>query len=247
MNDEPQCRRPLPVAAPPRVRDRLAAAHDGPLRVVHRGPHALYLALDGWCLGIVDDTAAQVPCALRTSAGHLAALTGAGAVVQGGRLRLDGRPVVVGRLVGTAVPTLTARALARARTLLGRSPRRPARLDERAVDRLVGAGGGLTPYGDDVLCGWLAAHRAAAVPTPAVDAAVRARLHRTTLLSATLLDCALGGEVVPEYAAWVAALGGPDEPAAERALLGVGHSSGRGLLAGGRQALAELADRTVAA
>ena len=67
---------------------------------------------------------------------------------------------------------------------------------------MLGRGDGLTPLGDDVLCGWLALHRAAGVPTPDVDAEVRAEhLHRTTLLSATLLDCALHGEVMPEFAA----------------------------------------------
>ena len=76
---------------------------------------------------------------------------------------------------------------------------------------LVGRGDGLTPYGDDVLCGWLAMHRAAGVETPDVDEAVREHLSRTTLLSATLLDCAIHGEVIPEFAAYVAALGTPDE------------------------------------
>ena len=40
---------------------------------------------------------------------------------------------------------------------------------------------GLTPLGDDLLCGWIATHRAAGVPTPEIDRAVRAGLHRTTL------------------------------------------------------------------
>ena len=93
---------------------------------------------------------------------------------------------------------------------------------------------GLTPYDDDVLCGWLAIHRAAGVATPEVDAAVRAHLGRTTMLSATLLDCAMHGEVIPEFAAWVA-----DRSRAD-ALLAVGHTSGRGMLAGARFALDHL-------
>ena len=56
--------------------------------------------------------------------------------------------------------------------------------------------------------------------TDDVAAAVRGTLDRTTLLSATLLDCALHGEVLPEFAAYVAALGTPAEDAAATALIG---------------------------
>lgn len=117
----------------------------------------------------------------------------------------------------------------------------PHGLDAAAVRRLVGAGDGLTPLGDDVLCGWLAAHRSLGVPTPEVDAEVRAQAARTTLLSATLLDCALHGEVLPELGGWLAALVTPqDLPAATRALLAVGATSGAGLLAGARLAVDHL-------
>ena len=44
-------------------------------------------------------------------------------------------------------------------------------------------------------------------------AAVRDVLDRTTVLSATLIDCALHGEVLPEFAAYLAALGTPAEDA----------------------------------
>ena len=68
-----------------------------------------------------------------------------------------------------------------------------------------------------MLCGWLAVHRASGHATDAVDAAVRDRLHRTTSLSAALLDCAMHGEVIPEFAAYVAALGTLARSAAGRA------------------------------
>lgn len=225
----------LPAAASRRVRDRLRRAADGPLRVVHHGPHSIYLDLDGWCLGVVDAVAAQVPCALRATS--LVGVSGDRGDVRGGVLHLDGMPVTVGRLVHVGVPPLAP------------SPGSPCprtQDPESWVARLVGAGDGLTPYGDDVLCGWLAIHRAAGVATPDVDAAVRALLHRTTLLSATLLDCAMHGEVLPEFAAWVAALGTAGEPAAAAALEAIGHTSGRGLLEGARLALDEL-DTAVAA
>ena len=51
--------------------------------------------------------------------------------------------------------------------------------------RWSGRGEGLTPLGDDVVCGWLAAHRGAGTPTPEVDDAVRRLLPRTTTLSAS--------------------------------------------------------------
>ena len=88
-----------------------------------------------------------------------------------------------------------------------------------------------------MLCGWLAIHHAAGVGVPEMARAVSASLARTTTLSATLLDCALHGEVLPEFARVVRALGSADAPAAElEAAVGdlarIGHTSGRALLLG---------------
>lgn len=210
------------------MRDRLGSAPDGPLTVVHRGPHAVYLDLAGQCLGVVDGAAAQVPCALRVAS--LTGVEAGSASVVDGVLHLDGVPVPIGRIVDVSVPRLPGRSTVDA---VGPGP-------TEWVAALVGAGSGLTPYGDDMLCGWLAMHRAAGVDTATVDAAVLDLLHRTTLLSATLLDCALHGEVLPEFAAWVRAIGTPAEAAAAAALQAVGHTSGRGLITGARRALASL-------
>ncbi len=226
------------AAAPVRVRDRLRARADGPLPVVHRGPHALYLDLDGWCLGLLASSATAVPCALRIASPGLGRLAGASAAVRDGALHLDGRPVRIGRLVDTAVPRISV-PMAGATHDLTPPP-------HDLVSSRLGRGDGLTPYGDDVLCGWLAVHRAAGVATPAVDAEVRAGMARTTLLSATLLDCALHGEVIPEFATYVASLGTCAAPA-RAALARVGHSSGRGLLAGARLALHRLGHEGTAA
>ncbi|MEJ7794447.1 MAG: DUF2877 domain-containing protein [Nocardioides sp.] len=114
------------------------------------------------------------------------------------------------------------------------------RVDTDVATRLIGRGEGLTPLGDDLLAGWLALHRAAGVGTAEVDDVVRSHAHRTTLLSATLLDCAVHGEVVPEFAAWVAALGTPEAPPRAAALSAVGATSGAGLLHGAHLALAQL-------
>ncbi len=182
----------------------------------------MYVDVAGRCVGIVGKRATAVPCALRTALDVLPDV--AQALVRGGVLHLDEQSVVVGRLVDVAVPRLARSG-------------GPGAID---AAELVGRGDGLTPYGDDVLCGWLAVHRAAGVATPDVDAAVRALAVTTTLLSATLLDCAMHGEVIPEFAAWVAALGTDDEEPRADVLARVGHTSGRGLLEGARRALADL-------
>jgi hypothetical protein len=161
-----------------------------------------------------------VPCALRTRLDVLPAVRSAS--VRGGVLHLDDRPVTVGRVVRTEV---TVRALA----VSGNPVDAPA---------LVGSGAGLTPYGDDVLCGYLAAHRAADRPTDDLDAEVTRLLPRTTVLSATLLECAMRGEVLPEVADLLDAWGTDRAADAETALLRVGSSSGAGLLEGARWALA---------
>lgn len=208
----------IPVSAPSRVREHLRAQPDGPVPMLHRGRDAVYVEAGGRCVGVVSAHATAVPCALRTTRDSLDA---ARAHLDGGVLHLDGEPLVVGRVVDVSVPRITT----------SRSVAAPLPGDVRAM---VGRGDGLTPYDDDVLCGWLAIHRGAGVPTPDADAAVRACLGRTTLLSATLLDCAMHGEVIPEFAAWVA------DPSRAAALAAVGHTSGRGLLEGARLALSHL-------
>ena len=248
----------VPVAAPPRVRDRLCAAPDGPVPVVHRGERALYVDVAGWCVGVVAADAAQVPCALRVAPRHAFpdspdARAGS-AYLGGGTLHIGSTPLPVGRLVGACVPGISHGDLPRITAspvtdqVLPPTPvagfvaaHLPGgRIDAADVPRLVGRGDGLTPLGDDLLAGWLAMHRAAGVATPDVDAAVREHAPRTTLLSATLLDCALHGEVLPEYAGWVRSLGTPDEPRRVRALHRVGATSGAGLHRGGRIALDQI-------
>jgi hypothetical protein len=98
-----------------------------------------------------------------------------------------------------------------------------------------------------VLCGWLAVHRAAGVPTPEVDRVVRHHLARTTTLSATLLECALAGEVADTLGELFRALGTPRARAARDRLDAVGHSSGAGLAHGAELGLADLLARRQAA
>jgi hypothetical protein len=218
----------------------LASAPDGAVPVLHRGPDAVYLSIHlsiapstggARCVGVLGRRAVRVPCALQT---RLEAIPAVGSArVLDGVLHLDDVPVVVGRVVDVSVPRLR---------LPLDVPAAPAPAPD--VEAMVGGGDGLTPYDDDVLCGWLAVHRAAGVATPEVDARVRAATHRTTALSAALLDCAAHGEVVPQFAAWVRALGTPDEAGREADLARIGHSSGRGLLEGARLALTSLTSTT---
>ena len=262
----------IPASAPPRVRDLIRTAPDGPVPIVHAGPHAVYVALDGpdgiRCVGVLGREAASVPCGLRTRIRGFDSWRCESAYVAGGTLHVDHIPLTVGRAVAVQVPPLghgaiprrtaspaTAAATPQA-VVVGLVPRGVApataplllavvvglvpRLSAATVARLLGRGPGLTPLGDDVICGWIATHRAAGVPTPEVDAAVRAGLARTTLLSATLLDCALHAEVLPELGRFLAAVGTHTEPDRAAELRAVGGTSGAGLLMGANLALDEL-------
>ncbi len=233
---------PIPVAAPLRVRDRLRGASDGPRRVVHASRTAIYVDLDGWCLGLVSGAATRVPCALWSTLPDLGVLDRE-VRVHRGQLVVGERPVRMARLVDPRIPR-PGRPGGRS---LGRPAAMTSQLDELSlppdapltpadVDRLLGRGTGLTPLGDDVLAGWFATRAALGHPDGALAAAVRRRLAATTLLSATLLDCALHGEALPQLADWLA----EPTPATTDALLAVGATSGAGLLAGAELALASI-------
>ena len=112
---------------------------------------------------------------------------------------------------------------------------------DRAVDDavrgLVGLGPGLTPAGDDVLCGALAALTALGdgERRARLAAAVTRHAHRTTTLSAALLHAAADGHGVPELTRLIVAVL-RDEPADARralaAVLAIWHSSGVALATG---------------
>ncbi|MFZ2502608.1 MAG: DUF2877 domain-containing protein, partial [Nocardioides sp.] len=112
---------------------------------------------------------------------------------------------------------------------------------------LIGRGRGLTPSGDDSLCGALLMLRAleATPEHTALWAAVEPRLGTTTSLSASLLTGAADGYAVPAVSRLVEALAADDAPATIRhlpAVLALGNSSGldlvRGALAAGLQTVA---------
>ena len=143
---------------------------------------------------------------------------------------------------GPAGPSLTVRSAAVLRAALSGS----GDVVDARVRELVGAGAGLTPSGDDALCAVLLVLRAVGADDAhtlvrtAVDAAAR----RTTSLSASLLHAAAEGYAVPAVADLVRAVLGDDPEAggpALAAVLAIGHSSGRDLVAGIAGALHVLA------
>ncbi len=102
--------------------------------------------------------------------------------------------------------------------------------------RLVGAGPGLTPAGDDVLAGALvSAHALDDSRLPRWQRSTRAAMatQSTTEVSHSMLQHALDGYAIPELAGFLTAVCGGDSlhGPLER-LLSVGHSSGFGLLHG---------------
>ena len=107
----------------------------------------------------------------------------------------------------------------------------------RRTGRLLGAGLGLTPSGDDVLCAVLLVLCGVGDPAPIalLGAAVQDRGSATTSLSASLLHAARQGYAVPEVAALVECALRGDLAGAREALtstLAIGHSSGQDLVAG---------------
>jgi len=105
-----------------------------------------------------------------------------------------------------------------------------------AVAALMGLGAGLTPSGDDVLCGFMAAARVR-IPelVPVLAAAAEANLQRTSRISGFLIRCAARGCWPAPLVDLAEALAGDREPEALLALdaLGrLGHSSGSDLATG---------------
>lgn len=232
---------------------------DRPARPVRRAtvlaafPAALYLDVDGCLLPVVTPDGLRLPTALVLGGGlppsGWGVRPGDTVDVGAGRVRLPGADVVA---VRTWQPQRVAPAPGPVRVPAGldrgSETWRPAAADlagllldggdpAPAVGALVGAGQGLTPGGDDVLCGLLLGLRLAGQldAVARLWAAVRGRLGGTTTLSAALLTEAADGYAVPPVVRLASALARGDSSAAVGAAGGVaavGHSSGRDLLAG---------------
>lgn len=261
----------LAAAAPLWVRD-LLADRTGEATVVHTGLDALYLAFDADVIAVTARTAIQVPCALRTTMATTAHLTpSAFPPPPGTRVRVDdrglhfsGATVHIGRIVDTTAPPIdpvTVPAMAKRLATAGGPGQQRVRAelphnalrslgaaDPGAAIALLGRGSGLTPVGDDVLCGWLAALAAASHPgaEPVAKQILALADRRTTALSATLLRRSIRAEVVPQFGRLLTALAHPcDDPSdALRSVTHIGHTSGEGLVLGLALALDYLAPRS---
>lgn len=107
----------------------------------------------------------------------------------------------------------------------------------------VGLGQGLTPSGDDMLLGVLAAlHRYDPACVPLLCQAIRPLLHRTNEISASYLDLAMKGYVATPVLDVLHHLG-QNWDAPKRVLLSVGHSSGSDILYGILTTVKELRDK----
>lgn len=131
---------------------------------------------------------------------------------------------------------------------------RPARVARRRPDRVllpgltgrIGRGPGLTPEGDDEVCGALLVAYAAGDDTLA--RAVAPLLGRTTSISAELLRAASEGYAVPQLVAYVdALLAGRPTDLLEAEVAAIGHTSGSALIRGVRAACSTLLTTTAEA
>lgn len=146
-------------------------------------------------------------------------------------LVLGGRTITIARTWRTAVPSLVGTRTGESVAILRGALRDTAAPTD--IAQLIGWGGGLTPAGDDIVCGMLAAAHAFADPRREPWCAqTRRRLAATTELSAQFLRLAAAGHVTAELRELLLALGTPHLPAAVRRLLGVGHTSGADLATG---------------
>lgn len=255
-------------SAPAWVRDRLAGTcHAG--TILHVGTDALYVRSDGDAIGVLSRHASPVPCAVATrldrldgALGDALPRVGDPVGIGGGRISLGAAAVRVTRIVDVRLAPIETGAAAPMRERLARAAgdldtrceldaasqaglrRRP----DHAVEAVLGRGSGLTPFGDDVVCGLLATLVAADDPcAPGLrESTLRLAPTRTGALSATLLRRAAAGEVLPAFAAAARDLARHPEnaPATVARVRSVGHTSGLGLLVGLGLALDHLVARS---
>jgi hypothetical protein len=229
----------------------VGAALAGPVRpaaVVAAGSAAAYLDVGGDLVAVVAPGAVALPCAIVLAPGGEGVLAALVRSVDAGRRPLGlgggavwcgGEPVVTARRwfdPRVRVQSIDPGAVARLTATVGAvPPPDPAVPGTTPSTDLLGLGAGLTPSGDDLVAGYLAALRARCLPAAdALGAEVR-RLapRRTTRLSAALLAAADRGAVLPEAGAVLrASAGDGDVEAATRRLLALGHTSGWYLAAG---------------
>lgn len=195
------------------------------------------------CLEALDRTQADKECELRMSSLTRAARGTSGAEVEARGAAPGAARSCLGRKLEEAARDLGAAALAldAAELVPGAGPGSfsTGALAE-ATASLVGLGQGLTPSGDDFLCGFLAATRATRCAKQdslrgALSEAVEARLASTNEVSASMLRCAMRGYFPSSLVGTAEAIGSGDGEGAARYLsvvCSLGHSSGADMATG---------------
>lgn len=232
------------------------------------GTSAAYLLRDDEVLPVLAPGALVLPGGLRVAhAGHLRDLglrVGDEVVVGAGEVLTHGAGLVVRRTWRPSpVPTVELPQES-AQAALAALEETPCLTDDLPSDvvraavaatptgrwaswsgeALVGRGPGLTPAGDDVLCGMLLGLRASGreADRARLVGSVVPLLGRTTALSATLLRQAAGGYAVPAVVELLTEWHRDPRPAhlagLTAAVATIGHTSGRALLLGLRVVLA---------
>lgn len=246
-----------PAAVSQRSAGLVGASEPVPARVLGAFPAAVYLLVGDRVLPVVASDALRLPTAVVVAqparvvgwgvqpGDHVEVGRGAvelpGVAVRGVRTWRPAR-VPSGAHSATVVTDFApAGAWRKAAVVLVEALLSGGDVDGR-VSVLVGAGGGLTPSGDDVLCGILLGLRLRGrlAEAEVLWRAVRPWLAATTSLSGSLLTEASQGYAVPPVVRLARALAAGDRELAVRAadeVLAIGHTSGADLLAGFAAAL----------
>lgn len=251
--------KPVGAAGSAAVRDLISGAVR-PAKVLGAFRTALYLRLHGGeVIAVLSQDAVRLPIGLvlptSGTAGPLTRLDGE-ILVGSSVVRIGDWSIRISRLVSARAPIGLApndaaieRASGRLKSI-GFTEHDPGLIDALARDpqcrqvaadlapRLLGAGSGLTPSGDDLLAGFLVGAWSCGLAADPLRAVVLAAAPpRTTDLSAALLRCACRGESIPQVSAMLSALSGLstqnaqlDDALAE--LIRVGHTSGLALATG---------------
>jgi hypothetical protein len=239
-------RRVVSGAATQWVCDQIAA-HNGPVTVLGAFPTAAYLELSSGVVAVLAADAVLLPIGvlLPLASEHLGLAAVAKAVTEVGSasVQLDDLRIEIGERRSARLPHLgtpSPSAIAGAHGLLSRhaSYDEVRLLAELPLTALLGRGPGLTPVGDDLLCGLLAGAATFTVDLGSqrheLSQALASRSRATTSLSRQLLYSALAGEGIGQLADLAQSLvtGKPALPEAVAAVTAIGHTSGVALAIG---------------
>lgn len=259
----------LSGAAPAWVGDRLnGSEHAG--TVLHAGSDAVYVLSFDDVIGVTSRFATSIPCTISTrlrTLGEMDTASGTPAIgskvkIGGGTLDFGSTQVRVGRFLDFSMRPIAAESVPQMTERLKANTGETPQSDEIgpevlaqlrntpliALKKVIGRGSGLTPFGDDVVCGMIATLRAAADPCAGAigEAALELARSATTGLSTTLLRRAAAGDALVAFRDVVESLAhNPDHVEANiDRLRSIGHTSGSGMLLGLHLALDHVSSRS---